>query len=209
MKTSITIWTATFMLACGATYVHAQYESPLSRTSWSDNSGYKFPEPMSIVDYGTMPVQLTLLGQDVMVNGRKTSQLNASDLKVLEAAAGKNVAAIAQVLKEQRRPATMQIEFAVMKQIDSGQLLRMPIAMLDPADQAVAIQAGRQILQQRQFLAQMAAAQVLARAAGVAVPGVPTVPGLAGANYEQEGQFEGQFGDQTGPDLPGAGGIED
>ena len=209
MKTSIAIWTATFMLTCGATYVHAQYQAPLSRTSWSDYSGYKFPEPMSIVDYGTMPVQLTLLGQDVMVNGRKTSQLNASDLKVLEAVAGKNVAAIAQALKEQRRPATMQIEFAVMKQIDSGQLLRMPIAMLAPADQALAIQAGRQILQQRQFLAQMAAAQTLARAAGVAVSGVPTLPGSADANYEQDGQFEGQFGDQTGPDLPGAGGIED
>lgn len=197
------------LLASCANLTHADEISPLAKAYWKDKDGYDIPGAMTMVDYGSLPIALTQRCGKLFVNGSPADKLSSQNRAVLEAVTGLDSDAMVEKLKEQQsKPAHIRVEIAVLRQVGNGQLMRIPLAMLDPVDRVLAMQGGQQILQQKQLQAQIAAvARARSLAAGtVGVAAVaPTSTGPA--NVEQEGEFEGQFGDQSGPDTPG--GVED
>ncbi|MHB8972490.1 MAG: hypothetical protein ACYC3X_21430 [Pirellulaceae bacterium] len=209
MNRSIYLLVLLASVACFVNLVHAGDDSPSMKTKWKDKDGYDLPGDMTLVDYASLPVTLTHRRGKLFVNGSPASKLSARTRTVLETVAGCDCNALVERLKQQRdKPLHLRVEFAVLRQIGNGQLLQMPVAQLAPADRLAAMQGGQQILQQRQLQAQVAAAQRRSLAAAVArgsVPAVATQP-TGAADFEQEGEFEGQFGDQSGPDGPG--GVE-
>ncbi len=100
--------------ACLSSLLQAQNESPFAKSNWKDNDGKEMPNAMTIVDYGVMPLSLSLQGNKVLANNRPTDQLSAADRRVIEAVTGYDISSIAQTLKEQRRPSHIQVEYAVL-----------------------------------------------------------------------------------------------
>ncbi len=189
------------LLLLGTHGVTEAQTSSVSKSTWSTKDGYELPARIIMVDYGSKPVALSLRNAKLLVNGISAGKLSDADLATLEAVAGCNLDSIVRTLKEQKRPAWLQVEFAVLRQIDDGKMVQMPIAMMAPDDRQFALQTIRQIGQTRQFMMQLAAARAIPVGVGATSP---VAAGASAGNYEQQGQFEGQFGDQTGPDIPGA-----
>lgn len=206
MNRSIYLLASLVLSVCFVNATHAADESPLTKTNWKNKDGYDLPGEMMLVDYGAFPVTLTQRRGKLFVNRRLASTLSEENRSVIETVAGYDCDAIVEKLKQQRsKPAHIRIDIAVLRQIGNGQLTRMPVALLAPADRLLAMRGGQQILQQKQLQARIAAVQrqrLAGAATSGAVTGTTTQPSGA-ANFEQEGEFEGQFGDQSAPDVPG------
>ncbi|QDV85709.1 hypothetical protein [Planctomycetes bacterium TBK1r] len=185
------------------------YDSSSVKTQWNDKDGQPLPGQMEMVDFGSMPLTLTQRRGTLFVNSIPESKVSKANLEIVEAVTGANRDTIVdQLLKQRGRPARMQVDIAVLRQIGNGQLIRMPVAMLDPAGQLAARRLGQQILEQKRLQAQLVMAQ--RRRLATAMGTIPTGTNSSAADFEQEGEFEGQFGDQDGPDGPElSGGKED
>ena len=195
------------VLFCCVNFSNAQEAGVLEKTSWNDRNGYPL-EPALIVNYETLQINVKMKNNNLYANGTLTSKLNPSERSALQAVLGGDSDSIVQRLKTQRLKSVVVPMNVVLMQQANGQLVRVPVVMLAPADQLLATRAAQQIAVRRQAEAQSQALLVQAKRSIAKRRGASVARGLmngttGGGNYEQEGEFEGQFGDQSGPDSPG------
>lgn len=202
----------------------AAYETDstvLQKSNWKGLDGVDLPNPMTIVDYVSTPLTLTQRRGVLFINQKSSKSMPAENRELVETIAGSSQAELVdQLVARKGKPIILPVDVGVFKQLKDGKLINLPIAKLDPADRILAQQAGQAIFQQQQLLAQAALANGQFRqttsgsahrarllaylAAGGVLPVGNALPGnVLPGNGFQQGKFEGKFGDQDGPDMPG------
>jgi len=169
------------------------------RLTWSNYAGKKIDGEWTVANYGTAHAVVTRKRGHVFIDGTALEKLNDANRKKLRLITGYSPSEFAaKTARIGRKPSHIRFDVVVLRNIATGKLLSMPVAMLANRDRETAREIGRQIEVAR---AEKLKTQMLLAAQLRKLGKLPPKTSKSGpANVEQHGEFEGQFGQQGGPD---------